>query len=168
MRTVPVFVRINTLNNSVEFKKNSSDKDIYLADPDKIKKVELISPAKGNIIFMNGFPSEENRITKNQLFKVLYDGSFKVLAHHRSDMIEAQSADISTGKRIDKIVNNVDYYLYIRGELRGIKLRYKDFEKHLNFSGAQLKNFAEDNDLEFDRQEDLNEIFTYYEENIKN
>ena len=153
-------LRFNTEQNILEFKEGSG---FYGIDPHKIDGFVLMGEPN-NLVFKNGFKSDDHDINKSTLLRVLYEGDTKLMAHHTTSLKE-NLASYGSAQQKDEYVDNVKYYIMdASGNFTEIKLKKGDVMDALdNSMEDQLEKYADSNNLSFEDENDLVTILTRYD-----
>lgn len=98
--------------------------------------------------------------------QVLYNqgNGLKLLAVHETNLMRSNSKDPFTGKKTERYINSVEYYLQKHnGDIEGLRrLRAKDIIRKYDRSDRKaLNNFMKENDLDSRSEKDLVKLMTY-------
>ena len=161
VKTGELLLRYNTERNIVEFQKGDK---YYGINPARINGFVFYAQPR-NIAFRNGFYSEDHDIDRSKLMRVVYDGKVKLIAHHTTSLKE-NVATYGSAQQKDEYVDDINYYLIIDSDnYVETRLRRRSILKDLNTDkDKEIRNFAEDNDLDFDEESDLIKILKYYDQ----
>lgn len=165
VKTDTLPLRFNTEKNIVEFMK---DKNYYGVQRNKINGFTLFGNPS-DITFKNGFKSDDNDISRTTLLRVIYDGYVKLLAHHKTELKE-NIASYGSANQKDEYVDNVNFYIVeASGAFSEVKLKRKDIVGALGKDlRNKLSNYADENNLNFDREADLVQILKYHDKLTSN
>lgn len=157
--TETIYLRYNMENNTVEF---TRDNKIYALSPNKIDGFIIYTQTQ-DIIFRNGFQTNDDDIKPSTLVRVVYDGNIKLLAHHTSSLKKNLATYGSATKR-DEYVSDTDFYLVNSdGTFNEIRLRRRDILRTLSDKEDELKEFARANNLDYDEEPELIKILAHYD-----
>lgn len=153
-------LRLNIENNTVEFARGEQ---AFALDSKKIIGFEIIANPK-NIVFKNGFQSDEHDITKQTLLRIIQDGEMKFVAHHTASLKE-DLASYGTANQIDEYVKDTNFYI-VRpdGTFHEIKLKRKHILRQMKRKEKQVKAYIDKNNLDYGDEDDVARIIAYYNE----
>lgn len=160
--TEDLLLRYNVADNILEFTRG---KKVYLMNSGKIKGFTLYGQPE-NIVFKNGFKSEEHEIKPATFVRVIYSGDVKMIANHncslKKNLPTYGSANIK-----DEYVDDTGYFIINEsGNFHEIKkLKEKHILRALNKDlRKEVENFADRQNLDFGNDQDLDEILAHYDQ----
>lgn len=157
-KTETLRIRFNVETNTLEFLRNET---VYVLDSNKIKGF-VIPGLPQDLVFKNGFTSENNDIKHSTFLRVIIDGEIKFLCHHKTILRE----DISTygmASQVDEYVPDTDYYLVTdNGKLHEIRLKRKDVLRVLDDKEDKIREFVRANNLDYGEEDDVKRIVSFY------
>lgn len=161
VETGVMFLRFNTEQNIVEFMQGE---DYFGVQPNKIDGFTLFG-SPDNIIFKNGFTSDDNDINRTTLLRVIYNGEVKLVAHHTTSLKE-NIASYGSATQKDEYVDHINFYIVqSSGTFSEVNLKRRDilraFDKNMR---DQLSSYADENNLNFDEEADVIKILKHYDE----
>lgn len=161
LKTGELLVRYNTEKNIVEFKKGDG---YYGLNPARIHGFTIYG-TPNNIVFKNGFQSEDHDISRATLLRMIYDGKTKLVAHHTTSL-QKDIATYGSGVQQDEYIDDVDFYIITpSGEFRETKLRRKDILRDLDRNlRDKVESYAENQGLDFEKEADLAKILKHYDQ----
>ncbi|MDZ7691847.1 MAG: hypothetical protein U5K69_12090 [Balneolaceae bacterium] len=156
-------LKMDAFNNQVHFQ---TEEGVFALSSKNIRSFYL-NDEEGKIFFKNGFTYPRADIEPSTFMRVIYNGDLKLLAHHTADVRESRSKIVATSGRVTgKFIQRTDYYIQMPDDqmhkLR--KLKKKHVLRVLDEFSNEAEEYAQKNDLEFDDEEDLASIFSYYEQ----
>ena len=166
----------NLKSRGVQMKFSTYQNRVYYKESDEImmldnRRVEGFALNVDNnwVLFKNGYNSGISDTDRNTYFRVVHDGISKILVHHRTFTRESQKPAIATGRTSQEFRHSEDYYLVNEdGEFREVRLKERRFLRELPKQFRDpVKDFASENDLDFDEDPDLAKIMTHYDELIR-
>lgn len=153
-------LRFNAHENQVEFIENET---VY-AIPSNNLSGFVIYTTDGDMVFKNGYVSNEHEIDKKTLLRIIYEGKVKFLAHHKVLLRDKMQAYGSAVKQKEFV--NVDNYFLVDeyGNFNKLKkLKKKDILKALGGDDKKLQDYAHSKNLSFKEESDLRLILQYYD-----
>jgi len=151
-------LRFNTETNTLEFLRNET---VYALDSRKIKGF-VIPGHPSDLVFKNGFNTEDDDINRSTFLRIISDGKTKFVCHHETSLKE----DLSTygmASQIDEYVSTTDYYVITPdGKLHDIKLKRKDIVRTLSDEEDKVKEFVRANNLDYGEEDDVKRIVSFY------
>lgn len=121
------------------------------------------------VLFKNGYDSGISDTDRNTYFRVVHDGITKILVHHRTFTRRSQKPAIATGRVSQEFRHSEDYYLVKEdGNFHKVRLKERRFLRELpNQYKDEVKDFANENDLDFGNDKDLAKIMSHYDELVQ-
>jgi hypothetical protein len=155
-----LMMRYNAHKNHVEY---FEDDAVFMISPDRIAGF-VIYTNDGDIVFKNGFESEEHDINRATLMRVIYDGSIKLLQHHKVLLKDGMQTYGSATNNKRFVEDNEYYFVDREGKFHEVKrLREKDILRLLDDKKDELKKYAKAQKLDFDKEDDLKILLKHYE-----
>lgn len=165
MKSRGVQMKFSTYQNRVYYKE--SDK-VMMLDNRRVEGFALNVDQKW-VIFKNGYNSGISDTDRNTYFRVVHDGLTKILVHHRTFTRESQKPAIATGRVSQEFRHSEEYYLVREdGSFQEVSTRERRFLRELPKKFRdQVKDFANENDLDFRDDQDLGKIMSHYDELLR-
>lgn len=158
--TQVMYLRLNTEDNTVEILRNE---EIQLLDKSKIEGFRIFTNEE-DALFKKGFKSDEHDIKQSTFLRVMYDGITKFVAHHSSSLKEDLPSYGSATQK-NAYVSFMNYYIITPdGTFHEIELNKDDILSVLSDQRQQLEEVAENNDLSFSDESDVNELIAKYDQ----
>ncbi|HLR77130.1 MAG TPA: hypothetical protein VK106_05680 [Balneolaceae bacterium] len=158
VRTQNILLRYNMTNNQVEFLRKD---EVYGIKGAKIDGFIIIA-RPFDIVFKNGFRNNKH-FDGDALLRVMYDGTNKLLAQHKSQLMKNISSYGVAGD-INKYVSDTDYYLItVDGKVHEIELKKDDILNLLPHHHKELLKYVNKNNLSFSNKQNLKKILYYYD-----
>ncbi len=156
-----LLLRLNIAENVLEFTRGEK---VYLMNSGKIKGFTFLAQPE-NIVFRNGFKSEDHDITPSTLLRVLYNGNTKMVAHHSSSLKENLPTYGSANIK-DEYVDDTDYYIIdSSGKFHDVKLKKRHILRALDKDFRdRVEDFADQQNLDFGEEQNLDEILAHYDQ----
>lgn len=159
--TEDLLLRLNIADNILEFTRGEK---VYLMNSGKIKGFTFYAQPE-NIVFKNGFKSDDHDIKPSTLVRVMYNGDVKMIAHH-SCALKKNLPTYGSANIKDEYVDDIDYFIIDEsGKYHDVKLKkrhiLRTLEKNLR---GQVENFADQQNLDFGEEKDLDDILAHYEQ----
>jgi|GEM_PF-443680 hypothetical protein len=167
LKSGEVMLKYNPYQNLVFFKEKKAEN--VLALNNEFVTGFILNKDSGKAFFKNGFNAKDNDINRYTFFRVLHDGSVKLLVHHRTYVRKSQTNAFASGTISNEFRHKEDYYIQpAEGKnLQEISLKKKDLFDHIDEKyHNQLENYADKNDLDFDEEKGMSNILGYYEQLI--
>jgi len=153
-----VKLRYNILQNQLLLQRNGR---AYSVMPNRMTGFVFVDEGH-RTKFGKGFRSAEHNINRNQLLRMIYDGSIKLVARYESNKNERR--DAFSGAVTIRFINDQVYYLITSdGSFHEVDLDKEDILKALNDEQQALQKFARQNDLNWDEETDLKQILAHYD-----
>lgn len=157
--TRPLYLRFDTENNIVEILRNE---EIQILDIDKIEGFRIFTNEE-DVLFKNNFKSDEHDIKRRLLLRVMYDGITKFVAHHHSSLKEDLPSYGSATQK-NAYVSFMDYYIITPdGKFNQVELNQDDILDVLSDHEQELEEIANEQDLSFDNENDVQELIAEYD-----
>lgn len=156
-----VLLRFDIHENVVQFRRGG---EIFGLNSNKISGFRIYA-TPNDIVFKNGFRSDEHEIDKAILLRIIEDGdAAKFVAHHKSTLHE----DVPTygsATTINEYRSNETYYLIDEnGDFEEVKLRKRHITRVLSDMDNQIEDYADENNLSFRDENDVAQIVSKYNE----
>lgn len=157
--TQPLYLRLDTEKNNVEILRND---EIQILDIDKIEGFRIFTNEE-DVIFKNGFKSDEHDIKRRILLRVMYDGITKFVAHHHSSLKE-DLPSYGSATQQNAYVSFMNYYIITPdGTFNKVKLNKDEILNVLSDQKQELQKLANSNDWSFDNEDDVQELIAEYD-----
>lgn len=159
--TEELLIRLNIADNILEFTRGEK---VYLMNSGKIKGFTFFAQPE-NIVFKNGFKSEDHDIKPATFVRVMYSGDVKMIAHHSSSL-KKNLPTYGSANIKDEYVDDTEYFIIDEsGNYHDVKLKkrhiLRTLEKNLR---DQVEDFADQQNLDFGEEQDLDEILAHYDQ----
>lgn len=165
LKSKGVQMKYSTYQNRVYYKENDK---VMMLDNRRVEGFALNVEQKW-VLFKNGYNSGISNTDRNTYFRVVHDGLTKILVHHRSFTRESQKPAIATGRVNQEFRHSEDYYLVKQdGTFHEVSTKERRFLRELpkKYRG-EVKDFANDNDLDFRDDQDLGRIMSHYDQLLR-
>lgn len=157
--TRSLHLRLNTEDHSVEIVRNE---EIQLLETKKVEGFRIYTK-EGDVLFKNGFKSDDNDITKLTFLRIIYGGNTKLVAHHASALQEDLPSYGSATQK-NAYVSFLKYYIITPdGTFHKIKLSKDDILNTLSDKKQELKKVADEKDLNYDNEDDVEVLIRKYD-----
>ena len=152
-------VQIN--DNILEFTRGEQ---VYLMNSGKIKGFTFFAQPE-NIVFRNGFKSDDHDIKPSTFVRVMYDGDIKMIAHHSSSL-KKNLPSYGSANIKDEYVDDTDYFIIDEsGTFHDVKLKKRHILRTLDKNlRDRVENFADQQNLDFGEDQDIDEILAHYDQ----
>ena len=159
--TEELLIRLNIADNILEFTRGEK---VYLMNSGKIKGFTFYAQPE-NIIFKNGFKSEDYDIKPSTFVRVMYNGDVKMIAHH-SCTLKKNLPTYGSANIKDEYVDDTEYFIIDEsGNYHDIKLKKRHILKTLERNlRDRVEDFADQQNLDFGEEQDLDDILAYYDQ----
>lgn len=159
--TEDLLLRLNIADNILEFTRGEK---VYLMNSGKIKGFTFYAQPE-NIVFRNGFKSDDHDIDASTFMRVMYDGSVQMIAHHSSSL-KKNLPTYGSANIKDEYVDDTEYFVIDEsGKYHDVKLKkrhiLRTLEKDLR---DQVENFADQQNLDFGEEQDIDDILAHYDQ----
>lgn len=165
MKSKGVQMMYSTYQNRVYYKEGDG---MLMLDNSRVEGFAL-NVDDNWVLFKNGYNSGISDTDRNTYFRVVHDGITKILVHHRTFTRQSQKPAIATGRTSQEFRHSEDYYLVKEdGTFQEVSLRERRFLRELQKPYRDsIKDFANENDLDFRNDRDLAKIMSRYDELIQ-
>jgi len=159
--TEELLLRLNIADNILEFTRGEK---VYLMNSGKIKGFAFFAQPD-NVVFRNGFKSEDHNIKPSTFVRIMYSGDIKMIAHHncslKKNLPTYGSANIK-----DEYVDDTEYFIIDEsGNYHDVKLKkrhiLRTLEKNLR---DRVEDFADQQNLDFGEEQDIDDILAHYDQ----
>lgn len=160
-KTNDMLLRYDMNKEQLEFQRK---KKMFAISVEKINKY-VIYATNRNIVFQNGFSTDiDEDINKNTLFRVIYNGKYKLLAYH-SSYLDKNIYEYNNANDLQEYRNTIEYFLVTpNGKFHEVELKLKDILNILPGENENLKKYAAQNSLdEFYPEIQVRMILEFYE-----
>ncbi|NGP77012.1 hypothetical protein G3570_10235 [Balneolaceae bacterium YR4-1] len=159
--TEELLLRLNIADNILEFTRGEK---VYLMNSGKIKGFTFFAQPE-NIVFKNGFKSEDHDIKPSTFVRIMYDGNVKMIAHYSSSL-KKNIPTYGSANIKDEYVDDTEYFIIDEsGSYHDVKLKkrhiLRTLEKDLR---DQVEEFADQQNLDFGEEQDLDNILAHYDQ----
>lgn len=156
-------LRLNTYDQEIEFARGE---EVFAIPPNRVKGFVIYNEF-GNVVFKNGFRSEEHDVNGSTLLRVIHDGQTKLLAHHVTNLQE-DMASYGMASQLDEYIDDRHYYLVKPdGTWEEIRLRKRDILRSLEDYKDQIEEFAKRNSLDFGEEPEVATMLKHYDSLIQ-
>lgn len=106
---------------------------------------------------------DANKILPKAIAQVLFEDKLILIAVPYIEVKDpTYVAAIDMGNRNKQILDKVDYYVVHNARSHKIGSSFNKNEDYFGAKGEEMKSFAKENKLKFNKEEDLIKIFNYY------
>lgn len=130
----------------------------------KIKSVRFVDPENKDSVVFKKIRHTEN--VNGELMRVIYDGSFTIVARQINTLQNNSSASNSdAGYEFEEYIKKVEYFLYEskKALLTKTKLGKKSILKVMPGNEGDLEAYAETNKLNLDKEKDVARLAAFYD-----
>lgn len=153
-----VKLKYSSYNNELLFKENGR----VMALPSNALIGFTIIDDNREIVFKNGFQSNEHDINQDQLMRVIYGGDVKLLAKEYTNL--HKSEDPFKGEMVYDFLDETNFYLIsANGAYHKIDLNKDDILDALGNHKEKLEAFAESHNLDFENEYHASLILKHYD-----
>lgn len=165
MKSKGVQMMYSTYNNRVYYKEGDG---LLMLDNRRVEGFALNVDDKW-VLFKNGYNSGIDDTNRETYFRVVHDGLTKVLVHHRTFVRQSQKPAIATGRVSQEFRHDDNYYIVTRdGSFHEVKQKERRILRELPKKYRDpLKEFADQNDLDFGEDTDLSKIMSHYDQLVR-
>lgn len=157
--TQALYLRLDTEKNNVEILRND---EIQILDINKIEGFRIFT-SEEDVLFKNGFKSDDHDIKRRTLLRVMYDGITKFVAHHHASLKEDLPSYGSATQK-NAYVSFMNYYIITPdGTFNEVELNQDEILSVLSDQRQELQKIANNNDWSFDNENDVQELVAEYD-----
>jgi len=165
--TKPLLFRFDMEQNIVVFQRNN---ELYGIPEENLKGFVLYNNTGPDLLFKNGFNINDEDIGGSTMLHVIYNGETKLLAHHNAELVELIGTYGSATKEYEFVADTKYFLQKTDGSVRDIKkLKRKHILSALEDEEREdeLKNYAAQNNLSFEKELEVRKILSHYDKLIK-
>lgn len=150
--------KVNVKTNDIEIK---TEDDVRVLPSSEVKFFIWRSQSGGKEIYMN--TQEFEGATHSGFYKVLSHGDVSLLRRTKLLLMHSNyNAAVDAGRESQKYVKEYDYFVHVGGSTKQIKANRRSMLKFFDDKAEKVKQFAKQNRLKFNNENDLAKIFDFY------
>jgi hypothetical protein len=154
-----LLLRYNMYNNSVEFLR---DGELLATNPNQIDGFRFYAKDK-DVLFRKGFKTDIKSVEASTFLRIAYDGNVKLLIKH-SASLNKDVPSYGRSTKQQKYSTFLNHYVVTSGgNFHKIESPKADVLKIFSDKKNALKNYAEQNNLNFKNEADLVNVLKYYD-----
>jgi len=148
----------NVYNNRIEFKKNGE-----LMAIDDPSKIDMIVYDQNKVLEYKKYRNKKNS-TKAAFMRLLVDGKVKLYKKFECQLLEPNYNEaLMVGDKDYQLKHGHSFYMQKdEGVLNKIKVRKRKILKYLGDKKNEVRQFIKENNLDVDKEYDLQKIFIFY------
>lgn len=156
-------LRMNTFEQEIEFVR---DDEVFAIPPQNVDGFVIYNEF-GNILFKNGYRSEEHEVNPSTLLRVVHEGQTKLLVHHKTHL-QQDMASYGMASKLDEYIDSRSYYLVTPdGSFNEIRLRKRDILRQLDDHREEIEEFAKQNNLDYSEEPEVATMLNHYDSLIQ-
>jgi len=154
-------LNFNGLTKSVEIRK---DGRFVALDESYYSKVTVDAAIDGELKTIT-FKTQLHPTYKNRFMKVVFEGTdFEVIQDYQTRLGNREKQGYGGTKNIQVFKENATFYLVQNKKAKAIKLKKKSVLSLFKDQKAALESFVKDNGLKLNKEKELVQFFSYYEQ----